>query len=123
MIMRQSVTAGKTPVGTEVQAKLVVGTLGDGTVFPKNAIFSRKVIESVARPRPNRDDGTVVIGSTRSDIKLDKLTNYVFAADELLRQNGFCSPTTARKTRLHNSRPGEFVDRRIYPVLQATDRP
>jgi len=54
MIMRQSVTAGKTPVGTEVQAKLVVGTLGDGTVFPKNAIFSRKVIESVARPRPNR---------------------------------------------------------------------
>jgi len=76
MIMRQSVTAGKTPVGAEVQAKLVVGTLGDGTVFPKNAIFSGKVIESVARPRPNRDDGTVVIGSTRSDIKLDKLTNY-----------------------------------------------
>ena len=30
------------------------------------------------------DDGTVVIGSTRSDIKLDKLTNCVFAADELL---------------------------------------
>jgi hypothetical protein len=26
----------------------------------------------------------VVIGSTRSDIKLDKLTTYVFAADELL---------------------------------------
>jgi hypothetical protein len=54
MIMRQNVTAGKTPVGTEVQAKLVVGTLGDGTVFPKNAIFSGKVIECVARPRPNR---------------------------------------------------------------------
>jgi hypothetical protein len=53
MIMRQSVTAGKTPVGTEVQAKLVVGTLGNGTVFPKK-IFSGKVIESVARPRPNR---------------------------------------------------------------------
>src|ERR1700726_1668318 len=49
MIMRQNVTAGKTPVGTEVQAKLVVGTLGDGTVFPKNAIFSGKVIESVAK--------------------------------------------------------------------------
>jgi hypothetical protein len=30
------------------------------------------------------DDGVVVIGSTRSDIKLDKLTTYVFAADELL---------------------------------------
>lgn len=30
------------------------------------------------------DDGAVVIGSTRADIKQDKLTTYVFAADELL---------------------------------------
>jgi hypothetical protein len=183
--MRQNVTAGKTPVGTEVQAKLVVGTLGDGTVFPKNAVFSGKVIESVAKTsnEPSRlsirmdsvewkdgsaavkiyltawiypttvasgqdlqygpqqsqvatwngegaypdsnspvvkpfpggdankpsdvvpnttaavtlrrrvpmknvmsgkhDDGAVVIASTHSDIKLDKLTTYVFAADEL----------------------------------------
>jgi hypothetical protein len=29
------------------------------------------------------DDGTVVIASEHSDIKLDKLTTYVFAADEL----------------------------------------
>ena len=186
MTMRQNVIAGKTRVGTEIEAKLVVGTLGAGTVFPKNAIFSGKVIESVARtstepsrlairmdsvrwkdgsatvklyltawyypttvatgqdlqygpqqsqvktwngegayPDPNspvvkpfpgsdsgsspdavpnttaaitsrrrvpmknvmsgkNDDGAVVIGSTRSDIKLDKLTTYVFAADELL---------------------------------------
>jgi hypothetical protein len=185
VIMRQNVTAGKTPVGTEVQAKLVVGTMGDGTVFPKNAVFSGKVIESVAKtstepsrlsirmdsvqwkdgsaavkiyltawvyptsaatgqdlqygpqqsqvatwngegayPDPNspvvkpfpggdsksssdavpnttsavtmrrripmknvmsgkHDDGTVVIASEHSDIKLDKLTTYVFAADEL----------------------------------------
>jgi hypothetical protein len=185
VIMRQNVTAGKTPVGTEVQAKLVVGTMGEGAVFPKNAIFSGKVIESVAKtstepsrlairmdsvqwkdgsaavkifltawiyptavasgqdlqygpqqsqvatwngegayPDPNspvvkpfpggdsknssdtvpnttaavtlrrrvpmknvmsgkHDDGTVVIASTHSDIKLDKLTTYVFAADEL----------------------------------------
>lgn len=186
VVMRQNVTAGKTPVGTEVQAKLVVGTMGEGTVFPKNAVFSGKVIESVKRtstepsrlairmdsvqwkdgsaavkiyltgwvypttvasgqdlqygpqqserktwngagaypvpdspavkPFPGGDsiqvsgavpnttaavtsrrrvamknvmsgrnnDGAVVIGSTHSDIKLDKLTTYVFAADELL---------------------------------------
>jgi hypothetical protein len=185
MIMQQNVTAGKTPVGTEVRAKLVVGTMGDGTVFPKNAVFTGKVIESVAKtstepsrlairmdsvqwkdgsatvkifltawvypttaasgqdlqygpqqsqvatwngegayPDPNsrvvkpfpggdsksspdavpnttsavtmrrripmknvmsgkHDDGTVVIASEHSDIKLDKLTTYVFAADEL----------------------------------------
>jgi hypothetical protein len=29
------------------------------------------------------DDGAVVIASSHSDIKLDKLTTYVFAADEL----------------------------------------
>jgi hypothetical protein len=188
MIMRQNITAGKTPVGTAVQAKLVVGTLGNGTVFPKNAIFSGKVIESVAKtstepsrlairmdsvqwkdgsaavkiyltawiypttvesgqdlqygpqqsqvatwngegayPDPNspvvkpfpggnsksssdavpnttsavtlrrrvpmknvmsgkHDDGAVVIASTHSDIKLDKLTTYVFSADELRSQ-------------------------------------
>jgi hypothetical protein len=174
----------QTPVGTEVQAKLVVGTMGDGAVFPKNAIFSGKVIESVANtstelsrlairmdsvqwkdgsaavkiyltawiypttvatgqdlqygpqqcqvatwngegvyPDPNspvvkpfpggdskdsdavpnttsavtlrrrvpmkgvmsgkHDDGAAVIASTHSDIELDKLTTYVFAADEL----------------------------------------
>jgi hypothetical protein len=185
VIMRQNVTAGKTPVGTAVQAKLVVGTMGDGAVFPKNAVFSGTVIESVAKtstepsrlairmdsvqwkdgsaavkiyltawiypttvaqgqdlqygpqqsqvatwngegayPDPNsrvvkpfpggdsksssdavpnttsavtlrrripmknvmsgkHDDGTVVIASDHSDIKLDKLTTYVFAADEL----------------------------------------
>jgi hypothetical protein len=185
LTMRQNVTAGKTPVGTAIEARLVVGTMGAGKVFPKNAIFSGKVIESVARtstepsrlairmdsvrwkdgsaavkiyltawyypttvatgqdlqygpqqsqtktwngegayPDPNspvvkpfpggdsksssdavpnttatvtlrrrvpmknvmsgkHDDGAVVIASTHSDIKLDKLTTYVFAADEL----------------------------------------
>jgi len=29
------------------------------------------------------DDGAAVIASTHSDIKLNKLTTYVFAADEL----------------------------------------
>jgi len=48
VIMRQNVTAGKTPVGTEVQAKLMVGTIGDGTVSPTNAIFSGRVIDYVA---------------------------------------------------------------------------
>jgi len=47
--MKQSVTAGATPVGTKVQAKLVVATLVDGTVFPQNSVFSGEVIESVAK--------------------------------------------------------------------------
>jgi len=43
------VTAGKTPVGAKVQAKLWAATLVDGTVIPRNAVFSGEVIESVAK--------------------------------------------------------------------------
>jgi hypothetical protein len=47
--LKQEVTAGKTAVGTKVQAKLTVATLVDGTVFPKNTIFSGEVTESKAQ--------------------------------------------------------------------------
>ena len=47
--LKQEVTAGKTAVGTKVQAKLTVATLVDGTVFPKNTIFSGEVTESTAQ--------------------------------------------------------------------------
>jgi len=50
VILEQSVVAGKT-VGTKVQAKLEVATLVDGTVIPRNAIFSGEVLESVAKTR------------------------------------------------------------------------
>src|SRR5207245_2131370 len=49
VVMKQEVTAGKTPVGTKVEAKLSVATLVDGTVFPKNTVFSGEVTESVAK--------------------------------------------------------------------------
>jgi len=185
-VMRQNVAAGKTPVGTKVEAKLVVATLLNGTVIPKDAILSGEVTESVEKtatdpsrlairmdsvqwkngsapikvyltpwyypppamtpqnlsygptdaehtptkwngegpyydpkspayqPSPSRDqdknpgavsnpsnhrvlmknveclraaDGTVVITSRRSNIKIDKLTTYVLAASDLLASN------------------------------------
>ncbi len=49
VIMRQSVTAGKTAVGTKVQAKLALATLVNGVVVPQDAILSGEVIESVAK--------------------------------------------------------------------------
>ncbi len=49
VVMRQNVTAGKTPAGTKVRAQLQVATLVDGTVIPRNAIFSGEVIESAAK--------------------------------------------------------------------------
>jgi hypothetical protein len=51
VILQQSVSAGKTPVGTKIQAKLWVATLVDGTVIPRNAIFSGEVVESLAKTK------------------------------------------------------------------------
>jgi hypothetical protein len=47
--LQQTVTAGKTPPGTKIQAKLWVATLLDGAVIPRNAVFSGEVVESVAK--------------------------------------------------------------------------
>ena len=49
VVMRQNVTAGKTTVGTRIQAKLTVATLVKGVVIPQDAILSGEVIESVAK--------------------------------------------------------------------------
>jgi hypothetical protein len=51
VVMEQSVSAGKTPVGTKIQAKLGVATLANGTVIPRNAVFSGEVTESVAKTK------------------------------------------------------------------------
>lgn len=47
--LRQNVAAGKTPAGSRVEAKLVLATLVNGTVIPRDAILSGEVTESVAR--------------------------------------------------------------------------
>ncbi len=49
VVLQQNVTAGKTPPGTKVQAKLFIATMVNGKVIPKNAVFSGEVTESVAK--------------------------------------------------------------------------
>jgi len=49
VVFQQNVVAGKTPVGTKVQAKLETSTLVNGTVVPRNATFSGEVVESAAK--------------------------------------------------------------------------
>jgi hypothetical protein len=51
VILQQNIVAGKTPVGTKVQAKLSIATLVNGTVVPRNAVFSGEVIESAAKTK------------------------------------------------------------------------
>jgi hypothetical protein len=49
VVMRQKVSAGKTPVGTRIRAKLVIATLVNGAVIPEGAILSGEVTESAAK--------------------------------------------------------------------------
>ena len=49
VVLQQNVAAGKTPVGTHVQGDLVIGTLFNGKVIPRNAVLSGEVVESKAR--------------------------------------------------------------------------
>lgn len=50
-VMRQNVVAGATPVGTKIQARLVIATLVDGVVIPRDAVLSGEVTESVAKSK------------------------------------------------------------------------
>jgi len=49
--MRQNVVAGKTPVGTKLEARLTIATLIKGAVLPEGAIFSGEVVDSVAKSK------------------------------------------------------------------------
>lgn len=51
VVLLQSVTAGKTRVGSKIQAKLSMSTLVNGTVVPRNATLSGEVVESVSKTK------------------------------------------------------------------------
>src|ERR1051325_5694112 len=48
IIMHQTVEAGKTAVGTKVEAQLMMGTMTKAGVLPKGALISGEVTESAA---------------------------------------------------------------------------
>ncbi len=48
---QESVAAGKTAIGTRVEAKLGMATLVNGTVIPQGAVFSGEVVESTAKDK------------------------------------------------------------------------
>jgi hypothetical protein len=49
VVFRENVVAGKTTVGTRVEAKLVLATMLKGGVIPRDAVISGQVVESVAK--------------------------------------------------------------------------
>jgi hypothetical protein len=49
VVLQQGVEAGKTPVGTKIQAKLAVATLFHGILIPRDAVVSGVVFQSVRK--------------------------------------------------------------------------
>lgn len=63
VVMRQKVEAGKTPVGTKIEAKLTVATLVNGVVIPQDAVLSGEVIESSSKTATNPSRLTICLES------------------------------------------------------------
>jgi len=85
VMLQQSVTAGKTPVGTRIQARLGVATLVDGTVIPRNAVFSGEVVESVAKTKSDR---------SRVSLRMDSVQWKNGSASVKVYLTGWYYPTT-----------------------------
>jgi len=65
VMLQENVIAGKTPVGTKVQAKLSMATLLNGMVVPRNAVFAGEVIESAGKTKDQ---------PSRVSIRVDSVT-------------------------------------------------
>lgn len=65
VMLEQNVIAGKTSVGTKIQAKLSMATLLNGTVVPRNAVFSGEVTESAAKTKDQ---------PSRVSVRMDSVT-------------------------------------------------
>ena len=113
-VMRQNVTAGKTPVGTKVEAKLAVATLVNGAVIPKDAILSGEVTESMAKSATDPSRLAIRMDSVRwkdgsAPLKL-YLTSWYYPAPAMTPQNLSYGPTDAEHTPRNWNGDGPYYD-------------
>jgi hypothetical protein len=120
--MRQNVAAGTTPVGTKVQAKLVVATLVDGVVIPRDAILSGEVTESVAKSKTDPSRLAIRMDSAQwkngaAPIKV-YLTAWFYPVAAMTAQNlSYEPPGAAQSVRKWNGM-GTYPDKNAPPDSQ-----
>lgn len=113
-VMRQNVAAGKTPVGTKVEARLAVATLLNGTVIPKDAILSGEVIESVEKSVTDRSRLAIRMDSVQwkngsAPIRV-YLTPWYYPPPAMTPQNLSYGPTDAEHTPRNWNGDGPYYD-------------
>jgi hypothetical protein len=114
VIMRQNVTAGKTPVGAKVEASLVVATLVNGVVIPRDAVLSGEVIQSVAKSPANASRLALRMDSVQwkngsASIKL-YLTPWFYPVSEMAPQNLSYEPPDAANSPKNWNGAGTYPD-------------
>ena len=141
VVMRQNIVAGKTTVGTKVEAKLVIATLVNGTVIPKDAVLSGEVTESIAKSgnEPSRlgirmDSALWKSGSLPIKVYL---TPWYYPTVTMQPQNLSYGPTDAEHTPrnwngdgpyynpnspAYQPLPGNDLDKKTGPMPAGSDR-
>lgn len=77
VVFEENIVAGKTRVGTKVQAKLAVSTLVNGTVVPRNAVFSGEVLASVGKTKTDSSQLAIRFDSAQWSTITAKTRLYV----------------------------------------------
>lgn len=114
VIMRDHVTAGKTAIGSKVQAQLVVATMVDGVVVPRDAILSGEVIESVAKSANTPSRLAVRMNSAQwkngsAPVKV-YLTSWYYPVAMMNSQNLSYEPVDAANSPKHWNGAGTYPD-------------
>lgn len=125
VILQQNVTAGKTAVGTKVQAKLLIATMAGGKVIPKNATFSGEVIESVARTAkdPSRISIRMDFAQWKEGTEPIKayLTTWFYPTVDEYGQNLQYGPTQSDKATWNGQGPYPNQNTKVYQPFPGRD--
>ncbi len=116
VIMRQNVAAGKTPVGTKVQANLVVATLVNSVVIPRDALLSGEVTESVAKSKTDPSHLAIRMDSAQwkngsAPIKL-YLTAWYYPPEPMPAQSLSYQPADEANSIKNWNGMGQYPDKR-----------
>jgi len=125
--MRQSVVAGKTPVGTKVQATLAIATLVDGVVVPREAVLSGEVTESVAKTKtdPSRLSIRMDMAQWKNGSAPVKayLTAWYYPAEPVPAQNLSYQPRGAANSVRNWNGMGQYPDEKDPSIDPSGTRP
>lgn len=125
VVMQQNVAAGKTQVGTKVQAKLWIATLLEGKVIPRNAVFSGEVVESAPKTKTDASRLSIRMDSVQwkdgsAPIKL-YLTNWYYPAIADEGQNLQYGPLQSQKSTWNGQGAYPDPNSRSYKPFPGTE--